>query len=285
MNTWTKADIKRMQTVLDLVALQTERSLRHDTPDEHRDRVNAHLRDEARSIVRDGLLDCGSNGRLREHQANKRIATRLCTEDLPAEVIIPQVITHREVEANLREQDEREAARVAAENAKPEPVVYHVDVERDRKTILFNLTELRERGVVEVHRATSDAFGTDTTWADLKPVTWQTWARPAAERRNCVDAWDRCTSDVDKLAANTGPIGLLWGFACEEDTLPDVLDLRGVPSVRGVPHGPGWSGDLPTQRWLDALAVALRKAKLGIVLVVDCEPWVLGRLLPTRVGS
>ncbi len=54
--TWTKADIKRMQSVLDLVAHDAERRLRFETPDEHRDGVNLSLRTNARTIISDYML-------------------------------------------------------------------------------------------------------------------------------------------------------------------------------------------------------------------------------------
>lgn len=277
--TWTKADIKRMQAVFDLVAHAAERRLRYETPDEHRDGVNASLRTNARTIVRDVLLSLPCHHE-RERKASARIAARLLTEDLPPEVIVPQVTTHREIAATIRERDAQEAARLAAEEKARTPVAvpYQVDADRDRKTIAFNLRETIGRGVVEAHRATSDAFGTDTQWGDVEGlVTWQAWARPAAERRGCAEAWDRCTSDAQKLAANAEPIARLWGFACEEETLPAVLDLRGIPAmVTG----------LPTERWMQSLIAALRKKTdgVGVVFVTDCEAWALARCLPARVG-
>jgi hypothetical protein len=172
--TWTKTDIKRMQAVLDLVAHDAERRLRFETPDEHRDRVNLSLRTNARTIVRDTLL-CDLVKTPREHKARQRIAARLLTEDLPPEVTIPQLWTHREAATRLREQDEQEAARKLADEKARTPVAmpYQADAERDRRTIAFNLRETIGRGVVEVHRATSDAFGTDTQWGDVEGlVTW-----------------------------------------------------------------------------------------------------------------
>jgi hypothetical protein len=279
VSAWTKADLRRMQAVLDRVAHDVTYRLRYDTPDEHRDGVNASIRTNARAIVRDGLLVDLPAISTRERKASERIATRLLTEDLPPEVVIPQVITHREVAESLRVQAEQEAARLAADEKARTPVavVYQPDAERDRRTIAFNLRETIGRGVVEVHRATADAFGTDTQWGDVDGlVTWQAWARPAAERRGCWDAWDRCTFEPAKLRANAEPLARLWAFACDEETLPAVLDLRGIPAV---------FVDIPAEKWMKPLIAALRKASAGVVLVTDCEAWVLSRLLPARIGE
>lgn len=281
--TWTKADIKRMQLVLDLAAHDITHRLRYDTPNEHRDGVNLFLRTKAREITRGALLVDRRVGFRsdRERRAAERIAARLLTEDLPPEVVIPQVVTHREVAASLRAQDEQEAARKVAEEKARTPVAvpYQVDAERDRRTIAFNLAELVGCGVVEVHRATSDAFGTDTQWGDVEGlVTWQAWARPAAERRGAERGWDRCTAfgRADALTqTDAAAIAKLWQFACDEETLPEVLDLRGVL----VTYGTYW------EAWCEALAAALRKSTRGVVLVTSCEAWVLSRLLPGRVGA
>lgn len=275
---WTNADIKRLQAVLDTVVADANRSLRYDTPDEHRDRANLSIRTNARTIVCDVLR--GSACTERERKAAARIAARLRTEDLPPDVVIPQLWTHREAATRLREQDEQEAARKLADEKARTPVVvpYQVDAERDRRTIVFNLAELVGRGVVEVHRATSDAFGTDTQWGDIEGlVTWQTWARPAAVRRGAERGWDRCTSserDEGLTPTDAAAIARLWQYACTEETLPDALDLRGAPMTHG----------LYLEAWREALATAIRKATRGIVIVTSCEAWALARLLPARAG-
>lgn len=279
MHTWTKADIKRMQSALDSVHALVNRSLNCSIGDEHRDRWNAYFSEHVHAFVRSYFHNVTPK-HPSERRAYARIAALLLTEQLPPEIEIPQVVTHREVAASLKLQDEQEAARVAALNAKPEPIVYRPDHERDLRAIAFNLADLCERGVVEVHRATAEAFGTDTTWADLPGhvVRWQDWARPAAERRDVAEAWDRWTKvHYSEQGTNSEPLARLWAFACAEETLPAVLDLRGIPTSDGP-------GEVPLERWRDALTTAIRKASKGVVLIVDCEPWVLGRLLPGRVG-
>jgi hypothetical protein len=276
MTTWTKADIKRMQSVLDLVGKRASDALPYEADDEHRDRVNAALLRQAKNLVFDGMLLPHKDER--EVKANARIRERLLTEELPPEIIVPQVVTHREVVASLREQDEQEAARVEALNAQPERVVYQADPERERRVIAFNLTDLRTRGEVQLSRPTSEAFGTSITWDDLKPVTWQTWACDAAIALSCVDAWDKHTASAELIEAARRPLGVVFARACETLTLPDVLDMRGAPEQTV-------GGRMLSSAWVDALAVALRKAKLGIVLIVDFNPEMIARCLPSRVGQ
>ncbi len=133
----------------------------------------------------------------------------------------------------------------------------------------FNLADLVARGEVKVVRASSDAFGLELTWGEVDKVTWQSWARPAAEDRGCVAAWDRCTGDPVLIQANRAPLITLWGIACRMQPLPEVLDLRGIPSSHG----------LISESWRDPLTVAIRASKSGVVLIVDDPPDWLARAI------
>lgn len=277
MTTWTKADLVRMQAALDRVGCELTR-LRHDTPDEIRDDVNASLRNNACVLVRNALRE-SVNKSARERGAAARIAQRLESEALPSTLVIPQVITHREVAQILAEERAAERAEIARREREAASKVappYRIDPERDRRRIAVNLADVVTHGRVEVHCADADAFGTDTKWADVDVlVSWRTWARPSAERRNATGGWDRCTSPncTVRSPADASAVALLWAAACAEEPLPEVFDLRGTPEIHGA----------MIERWCDALATAIRKASLGLVIVVQDSAWVLARVLPDRI--
>jgi hypothetical protein len=135
-------------------------------------------------------------------------------------------------------------------------------------------------GRVCVVRATSEACGTATRWADAPAQSWQAWARPVAESKGCADAWDRCTQDPAKIEANRLPLDRLWALACDTLELPScgVLNLRGAPEITG-------GGKCVDFGWLEGLARAIRRADRGITILVDCDPSWIARLLPHRVGA
>lgn len=145
-----------------------------------------------------------------------------------------------------------------------------------RKVVAFNLADLRERGVVQLSRPTSEAFGTELTWNDVERVTWREWARGAAFVLGCVEAWDKHTATPELIEAARRPLGAVWERACEILELPKcgVLDLREDNA----------GGRVLSSAWIDALAVALRKAERGIVLIVDFDPNTIARCLPSHVG-
>jgi hypothetical protein len=282
MTAWTKADLRRMQAGLDLVDVRLNRGTRYDAPDEYREWVNASLTDQGLAIVQEHLRSLVSRGETSsrgaaEGRAAERLLDRLEIEPLPRELLtLPRLLLHREIEASLAAETENEKQRVA-ELTKPVDVpLYQPDLERDRRVIRTNLDDLVSRGVVEVHRATSEAFNTDTPWSDvIDLVSWVSFARPAAERRSALRGFDRCTTtDPWSLDASVA-MTRLWTAACDEEKLPLVLDLRGALESHG--H--------LVESWRDALAAALRRASRGIVIVVDGEAWALVRLLPQRVGS
>jgi hypothetical protein len=301
--TWTKADLRRMQAGLDRVTPREDVGMN----DEQREQANATLRDQALDIVR-GYLHRLSSRRhtsiasdLAEARTADRLLARLTLEPLPIELLrVPQYelqhLASSEQErvdrfvsmgmpesarsvvlmsADRREREVEEQRTVAL--TKPVDVpTYQPDPERDLRAIRTNLDDLISRGVVEVHRASSEAFNTDTTWGDvIDLVSWVSFARPAAHRRNASRGFDRCTTSTDPWSLDTSmAMARLWSAACDEEKLPLVLDLRGAPESHG--H--------LVESWQGALASALRRATRGIVIIVDGEAWPLARLLPQRVG-
>jgi hypothetical protein len=148
--------------------------------------------------------------------------------------------------------------------------------ETDRRRIAFNLADVVKRGVVEVHSADADAFGTDTQWGNVEGrTTWHAWGRRHALSRGCARAWDRAAEGVEIPTDVVDALRGVWSLACLCNELPEVLDLRGAPE----------SCCVLVERWRDALADAIRRATRGIVIIVERDAWVLGRLLPDRVGS
>jgi hypothetical protein len=181
MTAWTKADLRRMQAGLNLVDTRLNRGTRYDAPDEYRERVNASLTDQVLAIVQEhlrGLVSFGetSSRGAAEGRAAERLLDRLETEPLPRELLtLPRLLLHREIEASLAVEQEAETARVArlgmrayeSQLAAEGGTHYQPDLERDLRVIRTNLDDLVSRGVVEVHRALSEAFNTDTTWGDV----------------------------------------------------------------------------------------------------------------------
>jgi hypothetical protein len=312
---WTKIDLRRMQAVLDRFG-ESLRKIRPDATDPYRERVNASLRSEAREHVRVSLLRLADTlVDQRERKAAARIALRLVTEGLPESLVVPQLPLRRDIERNCtdweREQierfhsvgmhrsaeeivwmanhraEEQAAAQLQAalvEAAKPREVSAEDRLARDRRAVAFNLADLVKRGVVEVHRATSDAFNTDVVWTDVEGVvSWQAWARPVGDEQTnfVLDLWDRHTStaearaNVPRHVFNSGPFWLVWSDACRRQPLPDVLDLRGAPE----------SGGGLIESWREALSIALHESTRGIVILVDDHPDILARCLPSHTKA
>ena len=304
--TWTKADLRRMQAGLDHAQARARAAATVDKNDAHRERVNALLAEHALDCVCDYLRTLvrfgGVNSRMAaEGRAACRLLARLQSEPLPLESLtlptvelqqlsqceqervdrlvglnMPESAQTVVIMAEVRREREAEAARVEAQATPVAVPLYQVDVARDRRTIAVNLADVLARGSVEVHAASSDAFGTDTAWGDVEGVvSWVAFARPVALRHEAQRGFDRCTTSGESWSLDARAAMLrLWSEACAEETLPDVLDLRGAPESHGV----------LVETWREALAVALRKASRGVVLLVDREAWALARLLPDRVG-
>ena len=301
--TWTKADLRRMQAGLDRAQARARAAATVDKNDAHRERVNALLVEHAlgdylRTLVRFGEVNSREAA---EGRAASRLLARLQSEPLPLESLtlptvelqqlsqceqervdrlvglnMPESAQTVVIMAEVRREREAEAARVEAQATPVAVPLYQVDVARDRRTIEVNLADVLARGSVEVHAASSDAFGTDTAWGDVEGVvSWVAFARPVALRHEAQRGFDRCTTSGESWSLDARAAMLrLWSEACAEETLPDVLDLRGAPESHGV----------LVETWREALVVALRKASRGVVLLVDREAWALARLLPDRVG-
>lgn len=279
--TWSKADLRRMQDGLDRMLDLANRNNLFELTDEYRERVNAALSSNVPEIVRAHLrwlVHCvETNPRMAaEGRAATRLLARLDVEPLPRELLAePRLVLRREVDAEIDDLARRETERQILASAVAAVPLYQTDRARDLRVIEANLVDLVSRGEVKIVRASSEAFGTDTTWSDFRPlVSWREWARPAAVRRGAASGWDRCTCEAVKLETNATPLAVLWSAACDEETLPDVLDLRGTPASHGM----------LVERWAGALASALRRSTRGIVLVFDGHADVLARVLPHRVG-
>lgn len=275
---WSKADRERVALVLSCALDRTGH--RHaDFTDDKRERINNGFALHSQAIVVNGLRGFPTHKET-ERRAMSKLADRIEREGLPPDVKPPRLALHSEILAELRAEAANEAARVEAERERlrPKPFVSQpIDPEKERAALAREVAEVVKRGEVHVARFDSDPFNGDARWSDTNPVSWRAWARPAAERRHASAGWDRCTIDAEKMRVNADPLAVLWAFACAEEPLPDVLDLRGVPEGGGP-------GGLPAERWREPLATALRSSTRGIVLLVDCEAWALARLLPVRVG-
>lgn len=305
--TWTKADLRRMQAGLDQAQARARAAATVDKNDAHRERVNALLAEHALDCVCDYLRTLVRFGEVNSREAAEgraayRLLARLQSESLPlGSLTLPTVELQQlsqceqakvdrlvglnmpasaqtvVIMAEVRRKREAEAARAEAQATPVAVSLYQVDVARDRRTIEVNLADVLARGIVEVHAASSDAFGTDTVWGDVEGVvSWVAFARPIALRHEAQRGFDRCTTSGEAWSLDARAAMLrLWSAACAEEKLPDVLDLRGAPESHGV----------LVEAWREALAVALRKASRGVVLLVDREAWALARLLPDRVGA
>lgn len=278
---WTKADRERVNLVL-AVALDHTGHRHTDFSDDKREKINTGFALHLRSIVVDGLRYLAACND-KERRCMNRLANRIEREGLPDDIKPPRLPLHSEILADLRAEREREAARVEAEAERARPVPFvprPIDPERERAALAREIAEVVKRGEVHVARFDSDPFNGDASWSDAGAVSWRAWARPACERRGVgtASAWDRCTSDAAKMKTNGDPLAVLWSYACSEEMLPDVLDLRGVPEGGGP-------GGLPAERWREPLAQAVSRSARGVVILVDGEAWALARLLPTRVGA
>ena len=86
------------------------------------------------------------------------------------------------------------------------------------------------------------------------------------------DSWT--AADIRRIEgpfASRGGLRRVWAAACEREPLPSVLDLRGIFDVRAA--------DLPGPHVREPLAQAIKRSPRGLVLIVDCEPWALARIL------
>ncbi len=155
---------------------------------------------------------------------------------------------------------------------------------KDERAIAFNLKDVVERGDLRVVRPTSDAFGTETNWADVGGKSWVAWARPAAEARGGdkgLAAWDKYTATPELVDEAQTQLHRLWLEATETIELPAIIDIRGFPTGDG--------GGLPLAAWLDALGSAIGRTDRGIV-VITTEPDYVDRMLtaamlPMRRGD
>ncbi len=135
-----------------------------------------------------------------------------------------------------------------------------------------------------VRRGGGGAFGsTSLDWNDVAGrVTWSTWlastAQEIAGAKLSPEQWARATAanPSDWPARARALVTAVWVAALDKSAawqleLPAVLDIRGLPSTRGMLD----------EDFVNPLADALKRiAVRGVVLLVDDNSWALERCLP-----
>ena len=266
---WTAADLRRISAPLEWWARERSRTIRFGRHDEGAAAINHFVTTRGLEIVLhhfDHVAGgCYPGVKPAEVRALAKLRARLAGDGcLPACVVVSRVPLLAEL------LPEPAPVAVAAEPAAPAGRV--ADLERDARAVAFNVADTVARGELLVVRGDSLAFETDLEWGDVgQRVGWVAWARRAATGLGCREQWDLCAPDQAKHEGSRGGLRRVWSTACEREPLPSVLDLRRIFDVRAA--------DLPGPHVREPLAQAIKRSPRGLVLIVDCEPWALARIL------